>query len=103
MIEYVHVARLSELVCETKVIWLEFAEVLLVNVNWQIFALDNHCLCCGSSLHGGVLRGFDLTCPGCGWHYDVATGEVIGFSRLRLNSFLVRVHGFDVEIADVLR
>jgi nitrite reductase/ring-hydroxylating ferredoxin subunit len=103
MIEYVPVARLSELVCETKVICLEFAEVLLVNVNWQIFALDNHCLCCASSLHGGALRGFDLTCPACGWHYNVATGEVIGLPKLRLDSFLVRVRGSAVEIADVLQ
>lgn len=51
------------------------AEVLLVNVDGEIFAMDDVCLHMGGPLHEGSLEDHTVTCP---WHegqYDVQTGD----------------------------
>jgi nitrite reductase/ring-hydroxylating ferredoxin subunit len=76
--------------------------VALFNVRGTIFAVDDSCVRCGSSLARGALSGSDVSCPGCGWRYDVVTGSVNGIPALQIDTFEVRVVGTHVMIATTL-
>jgi len=56
----------------------------------QIFAIDDVCLRCRASLTKGALAGTVVTCS-CGWRYDVEYGQVLGFPRLRIHTYPVKL------------
>jgi len=69
----------------------EDVDLLLCNVDGQIFALHNACLDSILPLSSGKLEGHILICP---WHdcrYDVRTGEIQNGSGLRLETYPVSV------------
>ncbi|HEV2370645.1 MAG TPA: NifU family protein [Streptosporangiaceae bacterium] len=45
--------------------------VLVCSVRGTLYAYRDVCAACGSSLADGTLDRENLTCPGCGTHYDV--------------------------------
>jgi len=71
----------------------------LFNAGGKVRAVDDSCVRCGTSLAAGSLAGDDLRCPGCGWHYDVATGCVAGVPGLCIDTFAVSVADSDVMLA----
>jgi 3-phenylpropionate/trans-cinnamate dioxygenase ferredoxin subunit len=73
--------------------------VALFNVDGRIFAVEDTCVRCGSSLAPGALQGHDVTCPGCGWRYDVRTGCVIGVPALCIDTFKVEIVDSEVMVA----
>jgi 3-phenylpropionate/trans-cinnamate dioxygenase ferredoxin component len=79
-------------VCETA--------VAVFNVAGGLFAIDDSCVRCGSSLAAGSLSGSDVTCSGCDWRYDVTNGRVNGVPALRIDTFEVRTVGARVMVAD---
>jgi nitrite reductase/ring-hydroxylating ferredoxin subunit len=58
----------------------------------RIFAIDDVCLRCRASLAEGALAGTVVTCS-CGWRYDLEYGQVLGFPRLRIGTYAVRLIG----------
>ena len=50
--------------------------VALFNVAGRLFGLDDACLRCGGSLAAGTMAGMLVACAGCGWRYDIASGQV---------------------------
>jgi nitrite reductase/ring-hydroxylating ferredoxin subunit len=66
-------------------------EIALFNVDGTIFAVENACVRCGSSLADGSLVGTEVACSGCDWLYDVTTGSVCGVPALTLDRFEVKI------------
>ena len=70
--------------------------VALFNVAGRLHAIDGSCVRCGAPLAGGPLDGTDLRCPGCGWHYDLATGRVAGVPGLRVDTWEPVIENADI-------
>src|SRR4051812_33179340 len=60
------------------------------NVDGRLFAIEDGCLLCGSSLASGALRGDQVVCSSCSWKYDLTTGAVQGVPRLRADRYEVK-------------
>jgi nitrite reductase/ring-hydroxylating ferredoxin subunit len=73
--------------------------VALFNVDGQLFAVDDLCIRCGSSLAAGKLLIRLICCSGCDWQYDVATGCVDGLPALRIDTFEAKVVDASIVIA----
>jgi nitrite reductase/ring-hydroxylating ferredoxin subunit len=58
-----------------------------------VFAVDDSCVRCGSSLAAGTLRGTIVLCSGCDWLYDITTGCVNGIPALQVDTFEVKIVG----------
>ncbi len=70
--------------------------VALFNVGGHLHAIDGTCVRCGALLATGSIEGTDLRCPGCGWHYDVATGCVAGLPGLRVDTWEPAIENADI-------
>jgi len=67
--------------------------IALFAVADAVFAIDGHCIRCGTSLAAGSLHRLIVTCVGCGWRYDISTGQVKNVPALR-------AHVYDASIVD---
>lgn len=74
-----------------RVVGGEFQDIALVNHRGTVFALTDLCLRCSHPLSKGTLTGGLLTCPNCGWQYDVEGGCVAGLPDLRVETHEVRI------------
>lgn len=70
---------------------LPAAVIAVYSVHGALHAIDDTCLRCGMSLASGTLEEAIVRCPGCGWRYDVTTGEVVGIPRLRTDVYALRI------------
>jgi naphthalene 1,2-dioxygenase system ferredoxin subunit len=77
----------------TTVVHTAIGAVALFMVADAVFAIDDPCIRCGTSLCEGRLHRVVVTCVGCGWRYDVATGQVKNVPALR-------AHVYDVTVVD---
>jgi len=100
MPDFVDIARLDQ-VAPARGLAVPIANgvVALFNVNGRIFAVDDSCVRCGSSLAAGTLRGVDVTCSGCDWQYDVTTGCVNGIPALQIDTFEVKAVDSRIMVA----
>jgi nitrite reductase/ring-hydroxylating ferredoxin subunit len=64
--------------------------IAIFDVGGALHAIEDGCLRCGSTFATGTLEGAVVTCPGCGWRYDVASGCLVGLPALRLPTFRIR-------------
>lgn len=69
----------------------EDVDVLLANVEGEIFALRNACLDSILPLATGQLEGTILICPWHGCRYDIRTGEIQNGSQRKVETFPVTV------------
>ena len=80
---YEKVAQVSELKPgEKKKISLNQKDILLVNIDNVIYAVDNKCPHMGGSLAEGNLNGSQIVCPKHGSAFDVKTGEVVQSGKI---------------------
>jgi len=92
MSHFVEVASTEQLVAGTgALVKLSNIAIALFNVRGKIFAIDDTCVRCGSSLAAGSLRATEITCSGCDWQYDVTTGRVNGIPALRTDTFEAKI------------
>jgi nitrite reductase/ring-hydroxylating ferredoxin subunit len=92
---FVPVALLADLPSgSTKLVEVDGRDVLLVNCNGQVYALDNRCPHQGGPLNKGTLDGDTLICPWHGWRWDASTG------RARWPTVDWRASRFAVRIED---
>jgi nitrite reductase/ring-hydroxylating ferredoxin subunit len=88
---------------EMKQFDLKEEEVLVVNLNGQLYCLEGRCSHAGAPLYEGALEGDVLTCP---WHYSkfkVKDGSVLqgpAKAPLRLYRTEIRVGQLFVEMKD---
>ncbi len=95
------VARLSEIPeARGLAVALEANSVALFKVGDAVFAVDDACVRCGSSLASGLLDGPVVRCSACGWRYDVITGRTVGVPELRIDTFEATVSDGTISIAN---
>jgi len=73
--------------------------IALFNVDGVLFALDDFCIRCGSSLAAGKLQAFLITCSGCDWQYDATTGCVSRIPALRIDTFETKIADSRIMVA----
>ncbi len=73
-------------------------EVMLANLDGEIFALDNFCPHEGWALHEGILEDDCVECPGHSHFYSVKTGQRTGVLEERAGTFAVRIDGDDILV-----
>jgi nitrite reductase/ring-hydroxylating ferredoxin subunit len=100
MAEFVKVASLFELAPgSAKAVEVNGKTIALFNVEGAVYALDNTCLHRGGPLGEGELMGEVVTCPWHQWEYNVRTGELVGDSSVKVDTYPVRVEGDDIKVA----
>jgi len=95
MSHFEEVAPVQQLACGTAIVCdVDHTAVAVFNVDGRVFAVDDLCVRCGSSLASGRLVGGIVSCSGCDWQYDVETGRVNDVPALRIDTFEVKItHG----------
>jgi len=79
---------------------VERIEIALVNLDGELFAVDDVCTHAYASLSEGALVGGELECPLHGGCFDVRTGAAKGgIVTEDLRRFAVRIEGGDVLIS----
>ena len=100
MAEFVKVASVSELAPgSAKAVEVNGKTIALFNVEGAVYALDNTCLHRGGPLGEGELMGEVVTCPWHQWEYNVRTGENVGDSSVKVDTYPVQVEGNDIKVA----
>jgi len=99
MAQFVDVARLDHIVAgAAAVVTVCDTSVAVFNVDGVLYAVEDPCVNCGSSIGAGSLAAREVTCSGCGWRYDVTTGQVISVPALRISVFEVKTVGKRVMV-----
>lgn len=76
MAEFLKVANIDEIPKGKKIkVEVKNKEIMLVNVDGKIYAIDNICSHEECGLNEGDLEGFVITCPCHGAKYDVRNGD----------------------------
>ena len=89
---FIDAARLANIAAGTGCVFVAAeANIALFNVDGTIFAIDDWCLRCGSSLAAGELNRTTVTCPGCNWRYDIKQGFLCALPALRIDRYEVKV------------
>ena len=74
-------------------------EVLLCNVEGEIFAVEDVCTHDGGPLDQGELQGCQIMCPRHGALFDVRTGAALTLPAIvPLPTYAVRLEGEDVFV-----
>lgn len=101
MAEFVRVAGAGDVPAgEMLIVQVDGDNVVLANVDGQIYAFGGECTHRGGPLGEGLLEGDIVECP---WHqgrFNVKTGEVVDSPPEEpVPSFQVQVEGDDIKIA----
>jgi nitrite reductase/ring-hydroxylating ferredoxin subunit len=101
MQQFVEVATLDDFVTGGAiVVRVADTAVAVFSIGGRLFAIEDSCVRCGSSLAAGSLRGREVACRCCHWRYDVTTGRLNGIPSLRIDTFKVRTAGAHVMVSD---
>lgn len=73
-------------------------EVMLANLDGEIYALDNFCPHEGWALHEGILEDDCVECPGHSHFYSVKTGQRTGVPEERATVIPCKVEGDDILV-----
>lgn len=68
-------------------------DVLLCNLNGEVFAYDDRCPHLANPLSGGHLHDGVLTCAAHEWAFDIRTGAGVNPAVARLTDLPVRLDG----------
>jgi len=78
---------------------VEDEEIVLCNVNGELWAVANICSHDGGTLSEGLLLGNQIECPRHGARFDVRTGEVKALPAVvPIPTYSVRVEGDDILV-----
>lgn len=83
----------------TKRVVVDGVEILLCNVEGEIYAIEDVCTHDGGPLDQGELEGCRVVCPRHGANFDVRTGEALTLPAVvPLGTFSVTIEGDDVSV-----
>jgi 3-phenylpropionate/trans-cinnamate dioxygenase ferredoxin subunit len=75
------------------------AQIVILNVGGQFFAIGDVCTHDDGPLGDGEIEGYEIICPRHGAHFDVRTGKAVRLPAVRPTPFYpVRVVGNTLEI-----
>lgn len=94
------VAKKSEIAPgTTRRVVVDGTEVLLCNVEGEIYAIEDVCTHDGGELDQGELEGCRIMCPRHGAYFDVKTGAALTLPAiLPVPTYEVRVEGDDIFV-----
>ena len=76
-------------------------ELLLVNIDGELFAIENVCSHDGGELSDGKINGNEITCPRHFARFNVKTGAVLCPPAFEdINTYAVRIVDGAVQISD---
>ena len=73
------------------------------NVDGEFHAINDLCPHMGASLSAGHLDGCAVACPWHAWRFDVKEGTWCDNTRLKIETFEVRVEGDDLLVSTTPR
>ncbi|MBV9271679.1 MAG: non-heme iron oxygenase ferredoxin subunit [Candidatus Eremiobacteraeota bacterium] len=83
----------------TKRVVVKGIEILLCNVDGELYAIEDVCTHDGGPLDQGELEGCRVVCPRHGANFDVRTGEALTLPAVvPLGTFSVSIDGDDVSV-----
>ena len=75
-------------------------DVLLCNVDGEVYAVEDVCTHDGGALDAGELEGCRIMCPRHGAYFDVTTGAALTLPAiLPLPTYPVRLDGDDIFVS----
>jgi 3-phenylpropionate/trans-cinnamate dioxygenase ferredoxin subunit len=76
-------------------------ELLLVNIDGEIFAIENVCSHDGGELSNGKINGNEITCPRHFARFNLKTGAVLCPPAFEdINTYAVRIVDGAVQVSD---
>ena len=101
MSEYLRVARTADLAPGSMTrVMVAGHPVVLVNLDGEVFAIDDTCSHEEASLSQGTLSGEVVVCPKHGARFNVKTGRVLALPAVRsVAVYPVRVEGGEILVA----
>ena len=101
MAEFVRVAGRGDVpASEMLIVEIEGEEIVLANVDGQIYAFDNGCTHRGGPLGEGLLEGDEVECPFHQGRFNVKTGEAVQEPPTEpIPTYRVQVDGDDILVA----
>ncbi|MCC7104249.1 MAG: Rieske 2Fe-2S domain-containing protein [Chloroflexi bacterium] len=97
---FVPVARVDQ-IPPGRMYWVQIdrREIVLVNLDGELYAIDNLCLHAGGPLDRGKLEGGCIVCPWHGWKWDPRTGRAVWPAvSWRVQRYQVKIQGRQVLI-----
>lgn len=102
MSDWVTVAKLDELqLGQQKCVDVDGAQVVLINLDGEHYAIEDVCSHDGARLDGGCIEGAEIICPRHGAHFSIKTGAALSppaFEPIAI--FPVRVQGGVIQVRD---
>ena len=101
MAEFVRVAGRGDVPAgEMLIVEIEGEEIVLANVDGQIYAFGNGCTHRGGPLGEGLLEGDEVECPFHQGRFNVKTGEAVQEPPTEpVPTYEVQVEGDDIRVA----
>ena len=101
MAEFVRVAGRGDVPAgEMLIVEVGGEEIVLANVDGQIYAFSNGCTHRGGPLGEGLLEGDEVECPFHQGRFNVKTGEAVQPPPTEpITTYEVQVEGDDIKIA----
>ena len=101
MAEFVRVAGRGDVPAgEMLIVEIEGEEIVLANVDGQIYAFGNGCTHRGGPLGEGLLEGDEVECPFHQGRFNVKTGEAVQEPPTEpVATYEVQVEGDDIRVA----
>ena len=101
MAEFVRVASAGDVPAgEMLIVEVEGEEIVLANVDGQVYAFGNGCTHRGGPLGEGLLEGDEVECPFHQGRFNVKTGEAVQEPPTEpIPTYEVQVDGDDIRVA----
>jgi nitrite reductase/ring-hydroxylating ferredoxin subunit len=101
MAEFVRVAGRGDVPAgEMLIVEIEGEEIVLANVDGQIYAFGNGCTHRGGPLGEGLLEGDEVECPFHQGRFNVKTGEAVQEPPTEpIPTYQVQLDGDDITVA----
>ena len=102
MSDWVTVARVDELVPgQWRVADVDGTQVVVFNVEGELYAIEDVCTHDGGQLTGGHVEGDQIVCPRHGARFCVRTGEALTAPAYEPTAkFPVRVESGEIQVRD---
>ena len=65
--------------------------IIIIKVEYELFALHNQCPHLGCTLHKGELEGYFIKCPCHDWIFDIRTGEFTAATEIKLPMYQTKI------------
>lgn len=77
----------------------DYGSILLININGEIYAIENLCSHEAYELHEGILEACKIECPKHGAWFDLQSGTALTLPATRpIKIFQTRIHDDNIQV-----